>query len=558
MPEATQKPRGQRLLPSLVDEIAAADPDRVLYSITKTNDPADGFQDITAAAFARGVNRCAHYIAKTIGRGIDFPTLAFVGPQDPIYGIVVLACIKTGYKTLLLASRNTLEANQSLIENTNCKTLLLPSGFLLAGIEKLAKTNVMRFIEIPALQHWLGEGLEESYPFPKAFEEARSEPFAVLQTSGSTGIPRPMTLTHGTFAAVDSCVELHSLGYKATFLSKCHGLRVYVAFPVNHSAGLTMLLPACLYVGITIVFGPFPPTSAVIDSVHRHGNVQQSAIAPMMLESLVKTLDYLENLSRLDIVFYGGGPLPKAVGDIISSRTRLCSCMGFTECGPLPSQVCDREDWSYLNFSPALGSEFRHHSDDLYEHFIVRDPKLAQYQAIFEAFPDIDEWPTRDLYSRHPTKEDHWLYRGRADDVIVFATGQNFSPVHVEEIISGESAISAVLVLGKGRSQSGILVEAVPPPTNDLERDNLLNEIWESVNVANNFIPTESLKIRREMVIFTSVSKPMLRTGKGTVQRKATVDLYAPEINALYERSENVAIGSYPEHRNGMIETVRG
>jgi len=35
------------------------------------------------------------------------------------------------------------------------------------------------------------------------------------------------------------------------------------------------------------------------------------------------------------------------------------------------------------------------------------------------------------------------------------------------------------------------------------------------------------------MILVTSTDKPMLRAGKGTVMKKATIKLYEPEIDAL-------------------------
>ncbi|KAM0444808.1 hypothetical protein ACHAQK_002326 [Fusarium lateritium] len=481
----SHRSRGTRLLPSLVDEIAVKDPNRVLYSITKTEDPADGFQDITAAEVARGVNRCAWHIEEHLGRGENFPTLAFMGPQDPIYAILVLACMKTGYKPLLLSPRNTPEASLSLLEQTDCNTILLPPVFPLPVIGELVQRKRLNILEIPSLQHWLEDGSDKPYAFDKTFEEARSDPIAVVQTSGSTGMPKPINITHGTFAAIDSYLDV------------------------------------------------------------------PSAIAPMMLTDLVKNPEYVENLSRLDLVPFGGGPLPTAVGDIISSKTKLFNCMGITECGPLPSLLCDPEDWAYINFSPVLGSEFRPIADGLYEHFIVRDPKSIQYQAIFETFPELKEWPMRDLYSKHPTKKDHWLYRGRADDIIVFASAQNLNPIPVEETVATHPAVSAAFLIGTGRSQSSLLVEAVTPPTNNTEREKLLDDIWESVQAANNSIPTAALKVRRDMVISTTPEKPMLRAGKGTVQRKLTLGAYSSEIEALYEAHGDSKVGPYHGFING-------
>lgn len=40
-------------------------------------------------------------------------------------------------------------------------------------------------------------------------------------------------------------------------------------------------------------------------------------------------------------------------------------------------------------------------------------------------------------------------------------------------------------------------------------------------------------RIFQDMVIITDAKKPMIRVGKGTLARKATLNLYAAEIDAL-------------------------
>lgn len=202
---------------------------------------------------------------------------------------------------------------------------------------------------------------------------------------------------------------------------------MYLAFPLFHCAGVSMILPGCIYGGFTVVMGPFPPSADVANAVHVYGNVQQSCLAPMTLVDLVKSPEYLENLGRLEQVTFGGGPLPQAVGNLIESKTRLLNCLGTTECGVLPVQLCDPEDWAYMSVSTMLGHEYRHVSEDLYEQVIVRRPELEQYQGIFATFPKLTEWPMKNLYSKHPAKENVWLYRGRADDIIVFSTGEKIT-----------------------------------------------------------------------------------------------------------------------------------
>lgn len=542
MASVQSKPVGQHLLPSLVDEIALTDPERILYSIAKTKDAADGFIDVSATAFARAVNRCAWHLHKNLGPGQGFPTIAYMGPQDLVYGILILASIKAGYKLLLNSPRNTLDAHLSLFEETHCSTFLLPPNFPLPVIKQILAARHMRVLEVPELQYWLEDGVVEPYPYSKTFQEAKSDPFAVLHTSGSVGLPKPIVQTHGTHVPLDAYTALPSLGHQPVFPAMCTGTRVYVTFPLFHCAGVVLILPGVIYSGYTVVLGTFPPSAETVNSIHVHGNVQHTAAAPTTLVELAKVPEYLDNLSRLTQIAYGGGPCPQAVGDLISTKTRLLNCLGTTECGVHPYQLCDPEDWKYMKVCPVLGHEYRHVSEDLYEQVVVRNPDLQQYQGIFGTFPHLDEWPMKDLYSRHPTKPDVWLYRGRTDDIIVYSTGEKLNPVEMEHIIGADPSINGALIIGTGRFQSSLLVEAVQPPTDNVEKEKLLELIWPSIEAANKVSPSHG-RIHRNMVDFTSTGKPMMRAGKGTIQRALTLDLYAAEIDALYDENELSASG---------------
>ncbi|KAK3316404.1 hypothetical protein B0H66DRAFT_561211 [Apodospora peruviana] len=534
---------GQRLLPTVVDELARTDPGRVLYSVTKTANPADGFQDITAKVFARAVDRCAWLIDKSLGgpgKG-KFPTLTYMGPQDIVYGIVILASIKAGYKLLLNSPRNTLEAHLALLEQTDCHTFLLPPNFPLPAVKQILAARPMRVVEIPAgIQYWTqDEPPVQAYPYTKSFADAKSEPFVLLHTSGSTGIPKPIVQTHATVSPLDAFGALPSLGLPPCMPAMCADTRVYLAFPLFHCAGVNMLLPAAIYGNFTIVLGPFPPSGEVANAVHVHGNVQHSVLIPTTLIELAQDPEHLDNLSRLTQITFGGGPCPQAVGDLISTKTRLMSCLGTTECGILPHVLCDPEDWAYMSVSPVLGHEYRHVSGDLYEQVIVRDPKLDRYQGIFATFPDKQEFPMQDLYSKHPTKENVWLYRGRTDDIVVFSNGEKLNPLDMEGMICAHPAVGAALVGGAGRFQSCLLVEAASkPPAGEEERQALIGAIWSTVEAANRQSPSHG-RIHRDMVLFTTAEKPMLRAGKGTVQRKLTLELYAAELDALYEAASD-------------------
>ncbi|KAH8157064.1 hypothetical protein CIB48_g11185 [Xylaria polymorpha] len=525
------------LLPCLVDELARSDPSRILYSIAKTKNPTDGFRDVTVAEFGRAVDRCAWFIEKSLGRGINFPTILYMGPQDLNYAIVLLASIKTGYKLFLSSPRNTLEAHLSLLDNTDCGIFLSPIGFLLPAVNQILTAKSLRHIEVSGPYGWLAadEKDEKVYPYEKIFSEAKDEPFVVLHTSGSTGLPKPVIQTHGLVSMLDAFAAMEDA--HTTFPAMCKGRRVYLAFPLFHCAGINMLLPACLYGGFTVVLGPFPPSVDVVNNIHIHGDVQVSTITPTTITEISQNAEYLDNLSRLNLIVFGGAPLSKSVGDLVTKKTRLMSCLGSTECGTLPCQMSDDpQDWPYIRLHPNLGYEYRRVSEKLYEQVIVRDESRLPFQGVFAAFPNLTEWPMKDLYSKHPdpAKRDHWLYYGRSDDIIVFSNGEKLNAIEMEHIISANPAISVALVAGQGRFQSSLLVEAVNPPADAQEAEELLETIWPSVLAANKTSPSHGCIIRN-MIMFTSPSKPMLRAGKGTVQRKMTLDLYASELDSLYD-----------------------
>lgn len=533
---------GRRLLPTLVEEIAQSDPNRVLYSVAKARDPADGFRDITAKEFSRAVDRCSWYIEHNLGNPPkNFPTLAYMGPQDVVYAILVLASVKTGYKVLLTSLRNTLDANLSLFQEADCHVYLRAENFPFPMVSQVLSARPMRVLEIPGLQYWLGDEddrLNSPYPYNKTFEEAKSDPFVVLHTSGSTSLPKLVIQTHGTIAPLDAFTALPSLGHQETFPAMCRGTRVYLPVPVFHSAGFSLFLPGCIYSGFTAILGPFPPSADIVNGIHVHGNPQHTVLAPWTLIDLAKDPTYLENLGRLKQITFGGGFLLQDVGDRLSSRTRLLNCFGTTETGVFPIQVCDREDWAYIKVCPVLGHEYRPVSDDLYEQVIIRNPKLEIYQGIFSTYPELDEWSTKDVFQKHPSKDNIWLYKGRVDDLIVFSTAEKLNPYEMESVIETCPAVGAALVMGFGRPQSSLLIEpSSAPPESSTGEVELLNTIWPVVQEANKKSPSYG-RIHKNMIMFTSATKPMQKTGKGTVQRKMTLDSYSAEIDALYERNE--------------------
>ncbi|KAL8789313.1 MAG: hypothetical protein Q9213_001236 [Squamulea squamosa] len=382
------------------------------------------------------------------------------------------------------------------------------------------------------------------YPYTKTFEQARYEPFVVVHTSGSTdaGLPKVVIVNHGTMAATDAfngCAVGDER--RPMVLDVIRNKRCFVSMPSFHIAGIDFMLAKALFYGIIPVLGPpgAPVTAELVDAMHQNNMVELSVVAPAILRNIASSPESLENLRRLNGIVYGGGPLPPSAGDAIASRTRLYNFMGSSEMGNVPTEVVDTEDWEYLKFSPKLGYQMRHYSDNLFELCFERQPHLDLFQGVFATFPDLEEYCTSDLYSKHDTKLDLWKYEGRADDVITLTNGEKVNPVTMENIIGAYPDVKSVLVIGQARFQTALLVEAKEPPTSSTSRAAFIDMMWPTIEAANTQCDSHA-KIARDLILFTIKEKPFLRAGKGTVQRRLTVDSYRKEIDNMYEVFEQL------------------
>lgn len=393
----------------------------------------------------------------------------------------------------------------------------------------------MHRITILSLDHCLDPTIVPHYPYAKSFRQAQYDPFVALHTSGWAGLPKLVVTSHGTFAASDTYQTMPSLGHASTMVEVLRDKRVFIGLPPFHAAELFMMLGMTTYFDVIPVLGPLATLNAeMANDLHVHGDVKVTCIPPSIIEDLLRTPTYHDKLNTLDCVMYGGGPLSKKAGDQLAQATSVVCLMGSTETMLLPTEVADSSDWQYFGFSPCMGGEFRHLWDDLYELFIIRNPKFEASQSVFFTFPKLQEHNTKDLYSKHPAKVGLWRYRGRSDDLIVFSTGEKLNPMMVEETVGTHPDVCSVLLVGQGRRRSSLLIEAKSALISSEDRERLLEEIWPTIERANKLYFAHG-RVSRDLVLFTSADRPMLRAGKGTIQRRGTVSLYKAELDALYD-----------------------
>jgi acyl-CoA synthetase (AMP-forming)/AMP-acid ligase II len=82
----------------------------------------------------------------------------------------------------------------------------------------------------------------KAFPYEKqTYQKAKNTPILVLHSSGSTGLPKPVVMTHGTFAVLDNERNLPEVPGRTkrdySIWDLPGGGKFYHAFPYFHLAG---------------------------------------------------------------------------------------------------------------------------------------------------------------------------------------------------------------------------------------------------------------------------------------------------------------------------------
>ncbi|KAI0482602.1 acetyl-CoA synthetase-like protein [Xylariaceae sp. FL0804] len=535
---------GRRLMPTILDDLAETDPKRLFSAVPVSADVAAGFQDVTVADTARCVNFMARWIEDKFGRSTSFETLSYIGIADMRGPITFLAAVKCGYKLLIPSPRNPSATNVSLMSQTGSVKLLhsIEVAPLVKGIQEL-EPNIQAKA-MPSFAEMM-KSTPDHYPYEKTFEEARDEPVVVLHSSGSTGPPKPITMTHGSLAVLDNEKNLRDLPGRRkrdwTLWSFEGEARLYTIFPFFHLGGFLMFTAGTIFGNSAFVFGPpnAMPDGSLLRSMMAQQKLRAMLLPPAVVEKLLLEPDGLDFFKGLDFLAYSGAPFNQAIGAKLNDVVELVAPFGSTETYPLPQLAPDREDWAWLEFHPDMKHEMQPFGTDegqqTFELVIVADDSAKDTSAVYHNLPGIGKFHTKDLFVRHPEKAQLFKYYGRKDDILVLSNGEKFNPVPLELAVQGHPSLQGALVIGSNRTQTALLVEP-KERLSDEESAALIKALWPAVEKANLLVAGQG-RIHFGKVLCAKPDKPLQRTGKGTVARKRTEDLYSQEIEDLYKQS---------------------
>lgn len=419
-------------------------------------------------------------------------------------------------------------------------------------------------IIIPELDYFLNADAD-SKPYPGPTHRHEDEVAFYLHTSGTTGFPKLTALSHGyNKATMDFAMLPASIGSRTTGDLLCSSGSMLAFLPFFHGAMLSLVRGRIVSKGSMIMYPSRPLTAELVLRLVKSTRPEILVIAPSHIEEICGMGESaITVLTIPQHILFGSAPLAQDAGDtLVRNGVKFVDMLGTTETGLIPIMIPPSErksEWQYFEWHPAAGIHMEPTDSGSYELTFKRNPG-RKFQAIFYTFPDREYYGTRDLFAPHPRYPNLWRYVGRKDDMIVLSNGENFNPVVLEKTLEGQSLVSGAVVTGQGRFQVGLIIES---NWTQLSSDNeegkamLLDLLWPVIEKANHDSPAHA-QVWKSKVIFANKDRPFIRSPKGTIIRKLTLEAYAQEVNAMYSEERNSDDFDFVLSPNKDLPTLEG
>jgi acyl-CoA synthetase (AMP-forming)/AMP-acid ligase II len=171
--------------------------------------------------------------------------------------------------------------------------------------------------------------LEQATTAPQIAFDPATHPAALPYSSGTTGNPKGVILTHRNLAA--NMAQIRPL------LAIRRDDKIIAVLPFFHIYGMTVLLNAALHARATLVVMPKFDLAGFLDAIQQH-RITYGFIAPPIALALAKhALVDQYDLSSLHTMLSGAAPLDSELGAAVERRldVRMIQGYGMSELSPV-------------------------------------------------------------------------------------------------------------------------------------------------------------------------------------------------------------------------------
>ena len=405
------------------------------------------------------------------GAGVS-EKVAILIPNRPEFVVAFFAILKAGGVAVPVNVKLTPAEIGYILQNSDSRALIFDES-LRAVAEPACREAQVRFVvstaDLPEIS--AREPGEDQPSVVGVFNPAE-----ILYTSGTTGKPKGVVLTHHAAYAVGSM-----FAYEAQIRQ---GDRLLTLMPLTHSAPLNLFLVAAAYAGATHIIGTYlPPVLPQLVQAEKATHFFGAPVAYLLSGKLPNLGEY--DLSSVKHWLYGGAPMSREAVLFAQSKFggRFMSLYGLTESGPNGIALYHEEHAEHagsIGRRGVVNVETRLVDADGRDvvpgdageagavgEIVMRGPSMMLgYYKNEEATREVirDGWLWTGDLARLDEQGYLWVMDRKKDMII--SGGVNVYPKEVEDVLGQHTEVADVAVLGVPHPEWGetVLAVIVPKP----------------------------------------------------------------------------------------------